>query len=119
MTYNSRLAQELGLWAQSRGDGHAFHMAAFHAYFAEGENLAQRNILLDITAQAGLDRAEAEMILDTRSFRRAVDDDWQLSREKGVQAVPTFIVNNRSLTGARSYGDLVAFIRNTPGPPVS
>ena len=32
-TYNSRLAQELGIWAESKDRGDAFHMAVFKAYF--------------------------------------------------------------------------------------
>ena len=34
-TYNSRLAQELGLWAESKDKGDVFHTAAFRAYFAD------------------------------------------------------------------------------------
>lgn len=36
MTYNSRLAQELGKWTMTQGKGDAFHHAAFKAYFADG-----------------------------------------------------------------------------------
>jgi len=42
ITCNSRLAQELGLWAESKGKGKQFHNAAFRAYFAEGHNLRSR-----------------------------------------------------------------------------
>jgi len=35
MTYSSRLAQELGKWAESEGRGKAYHDAVFRAYFAE------------------------------------------------------------------------------------
>jgi predicted DsbA family dithiol-disulfide isomerase len=112
-TYNSRLAQELGLWVEEMGKGHDFHMAAFHAYFANGKNLAEHNVLLEIVDQVGLDRSKAEEVLHTRSFSPAVDEHWKLSREKGVTAVPTFIMNNISLTGARPYKDLVDFIKKT------
>ncbi len=47
-TYNSRLAQELGLWAESKDRGDAFHMAAFKAYFVDGKNLAQKEVLVDL-----------------------------------------------------------------------
>ncbi len=116
MTYNSRLAQELGLWAEAQGRGQAFHMAAFHAYFAEGRNLAQRPVLLDLAARAGLEPAEAAVILDRRSYRQAVDADWRRSREKGVTAVPTFIINDSSLTGARPYSDLESFVYKASRP---
>ena len=110
-TYNSRLAQELGLWAEEIGKGHDFHMAAFHAYFADGRNLAEHEVLLDLAGQVNLDKNKAEEVLQTRSFSAAVDEHWKLSREKGVTAVPTFIINNASLTGARPFNDLLSFVK--------
>ena len=41
-TYNTRKAQELGLWAMDSGRGDPFHQAAFRAYFVHGRNLAKR-----------------------------------------------------------------------------
>ena len=114
-TYNSRLAQELGLWAESEGKGHAFHLAAFHAYFADGKNLAEHQVLLDLAKQVDLNVRAAEEVLQTRSFSPAVDSQWQLSRQKGVTAVPTFIINDATLTGARPFNDLLSFIRDAGG----
>jgi len=102
-TYNSRLAQELGLWAEDQGLGHAFHMAAFHAYFAEGVNLALTPELLAIVEKIGLDTNEAEKVLVDRSYRQKVDRDWDDSRLKAVTAVPTFIMGQHKLTGAQNY----------------
>jgi predicted DsbA family dithiol-disulfide isomerase len=35
-TYNSRLAQELGKWAETKGKGDEYHDAVFRAYFVDG-----------------------------------------------------------------------------------
>lgn len=102
-TYNSRLAQELGLWAEDQGRGHAFHMAAFKAYFKDGINLARIPALLEIAEQAGLDGKQAKEVLESRSYRAKVDQDWADSRFKGIQAVPTFIMGKHKLTGAQPY----------------
>ncbi len=112
-TYNSRLAQELGLWAEQKGCGHEFHMAAFLAYFAHGKNLAKTAVLLEIVETLGLDKEEADTVLHERTFRKAVDAEWELSRHKRVTAVPTFMVNNATLTGAQPYNDLLRFVRNS------
>ncbi|NIP49262.1 MAG: dithiol-disulfide isomerase, partial [Gammaproteobacteria bacterium] len=53
MTYNSRLAQELGKWAEQMEKGDAFHDAVFKAYFADGLNIADANILADIANSIG------------------------------------------------------------------
>ena len=107
MTYNSRLAQELGLWAETQGKGDAFHTAAFKAYFAKGENLALSSVLLELAETVGMPMDEAEKVLNTRSYAAAVDEDWALARQKQVTAVPTFILGINKLVGAQPYEALV------------
>ncbi len=102
-TYNSRLAQELGLWAEDQGKGEPFHMAAFRAYFADGLNLAKVPVLLALARDVGLPEKEAERILTDRVYKDKVDKDWADSRLKSVNAVPTFIMGRHKLIGAQSY----------------
>ena len=106
MTYNSRLAQEVGLWAETEGRGHQFHMAAFTAYFADGRNIAQKQVLLDLITRSGLDPEQGEIIIDTRQFSGAVDADWELSKKAGIVAVPTFRMGLSKLVGAQPYAAL-------------
>ncbi len=114
-TFNSRLAQEVGLWADTRGRGHAFHTAAFQAYFVDGRNLASKEVILDLAARSGLDRSEAAAVIEDRSFSRAVDLDWDLARQKGVTAVPTFFFGSGRLVGAHPYEALLRLVEKTGG----
>ena len=102
-TYNSRLAQELGKWAESKGRGHAYHDAVFRAYFAEGRNIGQLSELLALAGSLSLPVEEARKVLEERSFKDLVDADWQRSHRMGVQAVPTFLLNGQFLVGAVPY----------------
>jgi len=102
-TYNSRLAQELGIWAESKNRGDAFHMAAFSAYFVHGKNIARIPTLLDLAASVGLSRDEAATVLSGRKYKAAVDADWALSKKKGITAVPTLVLNQDRLVGAQPY----------------
>ena len=111
MTFNSRLAQELGKWAEQMGSGQAFHDAVFRAYFADGRNIAQINILADIAASVGLDAAEAHDVIAARTFKEAVDTDWIRSYESGATAVPTFLMNGQALVGAQTFNALADFMR--------
>ncbi len=111
MTYNSRLAQELGRWAADRGRGPAFHDAAFRAYFAEGKNIADTGVLADLAESVGLDRAEALQVLEDRSYREAVDADWARAVAAGVNAVPTFQADGRTVVGAQPYAVLETLVR--------
>ncbi len=105
-TFNSRLAQELGKWAEEQAKSEEFHNAVFKAYFAEGKNIAQFAILVDIAAGVGLNGDEALRVLNNRTFKKAVNDDWKRSHMLNVSAVPTFLIGDRSLTGAQKYEDL-------------
>ena len=110
-TYNSRLAQELGLWAESKNRGDEFHMAAFKAYFVDGKNLAKISVLMDIAGSVGLSEKEAVKVLDSRTFKAAVDSDWDLSRKKGITGVPAFLITQDILVGAQPYEMLAKFVQ--------
>ena len=110
-TYNSRQAQELGKWAEEKGKGDEFHHAVFRAYFVEGKNIAKKEVLSDLASRVGLVKEEAFEILEKRSFKADVDKDWRLSREWGITAVPTFVINGERLVGAQPYGVLEEFVR--------
>ena len=106
-TYNSRLAQELGLWAESKNKGDVFHTAAFKAYFVDGKNIAKIPVLVDLADSVGLSSQKAAEVLETRAFKGEVDADWILSREKAITAVPTFVMNQDKYVGAQPYEMLV------------
>jgi len=109
-TCNSRHAQELGKWAESLGRGDEFRRAVYHAYFAQGINIALVEELLKIAATAGLPPAEAAAVLAARSFAPAVDADWQRAGELRITAVPTHLCGGRRLSGFSSYADFVRLI---------
>jgi predicted DsbA family dithiol-disulfide isomerase len=103
MTYNSRLSQELGKWADTQPGGEAFHDAMFRAYFVEARDISRPEVLLEIAERVGLPRATAAEVLEKRTFRAAVDADWKLSREYGITGVPTFVAGHRGVVGAQPY----------------
>jgi len=109
--YNTRLAQELGLWAESKNEGDKFHMAAFKAYFVDGKNLAKIPVLEELASSIGLPSDEASEILSARAFKDAVDADWEISREKSITAVPTFVMNEDRLVGAQPYESFEAMLK--------
>jgi predicted DsbA family dithiol-disulfide isomerase len=111
MTYNSRRAQEMGKFAEAKGRGEAFHDLAFRAYFAGGQNIAEKAVLKDIAAGAGLDPDQAWAAVESGEFAFAVDADWQYSRRCGVSAVPSFLLQGRMLVGAQPYPRLAGLVQ--------
>jgi len=113
MTYNSRLAQELGKWADTQPGGEAIHGALFRAYFVEARDISQPAVLLDIARQVGLSVDAAREVLEKRTFKDAVDADWTLSRQYGVTGVPTFVAGRYGVVGAQPYEALVQLVQKT------
>jgi len=106
ITYNSRRATELGKWAEALGKGDTYHNDVFRAYFADSLNIADVEILKDICRKIGLDPTETEKILAKRTYKKAVDDDWEYALRIGISSVPTFLANGRMVVGAQPYGIL-------------
>jgi predicted DsbA family dithiol-disulfide isomerase len=111
MTYNSRLAQELGKWADTQPGGEAIHDALFRAYFVEARDISRPEVLLDIAGSIGLPVDEARTVLEKRTFKAAVDEDWALSRQYGITGVPTFVAGRYGVVGAQPYEALEDLVR--------
>ena len=111
MTYNSRLAQELGKWADTQPGGEALHDALFRAYFVEARDISRPEVLLEIAKQVGLSPDGAREVLEKRTFKAAVDQDWALSRHYGITGVPTFVADGRGVVGAQPYEVLERLVR--------
>ena len=102
-TYNSRLARELGKWADTQPGGEAIHDALYRAYFVDGVNVGDVEALLKVAAAVGLDVDAAREVLESRSFKASVDEDWNKSRQYGVTGVPTFVAGRQGVVGAQPY----------------
>ena len=105
-TYNSRLAQELGKWADTQPGGEALHDALYRAYFVDARNIGDPEILVELAQSVGLPADEARAVLAERRFKDAVDADWAKSHRYGVTGVPTFVAGRYGVVGAQPYETL-------------
>jgi len=115
MTYNSRLAQELGAWADGQPGGEAIHDALFRAYFVDARNIGDPEVLVEIAASVGLPPAQAREVLDKRTHKAAIDADWEKSHRYGVTGVPTFVIGSNGVVGAQPYEALEALVKQAGG----
>jgi predicted DsbA family dithiol-disulfide isomerase len=107
---NTRRAQELEKWAVAMGKGDDFRRQAFHAYFAEGKDIAQLPVLEEITAAVGLHPDDVWEVLTVGLFAATVDEDWARAREMGVTVVPFYLYGEESLVGFRPYEDFIKLV---------
>ncbi len=109
-TYNSRLAQELAKWADSQGSSEKTHDALYKAYFVEGRNIGDPQVLIEIAQAAGLPAGGAHDVLTKRTFKDAVDADWHKAGRLGITGVPSFVANGQKLVGAQPYDVLTRWL---------
>jgi predicted DsbA family dithiol-disulfide isomerase len=110
-TYNSRLAQELAKWADSQPGYDSIHGALYRAYFVEGQNIGDLEVLVDIAKSVGLPADAAREVLTERTYKEAVSEDWEMSRKAGITGVPSFIAGRYKVVGAQPYDVLADLIR--------
>jgi predicted DsbA family dithiol-disulfide isomerase len=91
------------IWlADQHGVQDAVVEALFRAYFTAGRDIANRQTLIDVVAEAGLDRHKPEGVLNGEEGMEAIKVANEQSRRLGVDGVPFFIVNGRlTLSGAQ------------------
>ncbi len=65
---NSRLALAASEFAKDKGNFHAFHDAVFRAYFNQGKDIGNLEIILDIAQGNGINREELKKVLDKNLY---------------------------------------------------
>lgn len=103
---NTRLAQELAKWAETKGKLREYQDAAYEAYFSLGLNIAEQSVLLEIAETCELPKNEAMEIIKTKAFGEAVDIDWHRSERLGIVVAPTYIMSGTKLIGSQPYEKL-------------
>jgi len=81
------------------------------AYFSEGEPVGDRDTLVRLAAEAGLDAADVEKVLDTEEHADAVRADEAEARALGITGVPFFVVDRKyGVSGAQPADQLLAVL---------
>ena len=91
--YNTFDAHRLLEWAMEEGKQRALKHALFEAYFTDGKNMGDHESLAAIAESVGLDGARAREILAGDDYAGHVRQSQSHQRGRGVQSVPTIIVN--------------------------
>jgi predicted DsbA family dithiol-disulfide isomerase len=91
----SHLAKKHGL--QDRAEERLFA-----AYFVEGKNTADRQTLIRLGVEIGLDAVEVEKVLTGNDYAADVENDIAQARQFGISGVPFFVFNRKSaVSGAQ------------------
>lgn len=101
-TPNTLDAHRLIHWAGIEGRQTPVVAALFGAYFKDGRDIGEAQVLCDIAARCGMDAAMVRQLLDGDGDVQDIKVRDAHSREMGVTGVPTFIVAGQAVvSGAR------------------
>jgi predicted DsbA family dithiol-disulfide isomerase len=115
-TPNTLDAHRLIRLAETGGVQAAVVEALFRAYFTEGRDISNRRTLIDVVADAGLDRGEAEAVLEGDDGLEAIRKAEEVAWRHRVDSVPFFIVNGQiALAGAQHPDAFLGAFRQAGG----
>ncbi|MCX2725479.1 DsbA family oxidoreductase [Roseibium salinum] len=113
---NTFKAHQLIHWAGPEGKEHPLELALFEAYFRDGKDLNEPEVLADIAAGVGLDRDEALKVLEDGRFADVVRQEEAFWTGNGIQGVPAVIFERRHLiSGAQGADNYSSIIRQLVG----
>lgn len=99
---NSFNAHRLIQLAKTRGKGDEAEEKLFLAYFVEGKDFGNQEVLVEIGKSIGLTDFEVNDALTNEDYAYSVNQDIQEAQSLGIRGVPFFIFNRKhAISGAQ------------------
>jgi len=95
--YNTFDAHRLLHWAQLEGKQAALKRVLFDTYFTDQQDPSDHGVLVAAAEKAGLSAARAREVLASDQYAREVREAERLWRSRGINAVPSVVINDRFL----------------------
>jgi len=92
-----------------------YHDAVFKAYFSEGKDIGQPEILSELLVKLGIDPIALPTALNDIVCQTRMQENAQTAVAKGVTGTPTFLIGNERVVGAQPYQRLLAASRRALG----
>ena len=109
---NSRLAIEVAEYARDKGLHSAFSEKVFQAYFTNGRNIGELDVILDVASAAGLDREEVHRAINDDAYAPRRIQIAEEAKRFRIDSVPTFIINDHhQLVGAQPHEEFRKLFR--------
>jgi len=99
---NSLLALEATEYAKDEGKATEFSRAVYAAYFQDGQNIGDLEVVLGLAQHVGLDATMVQEHLNAGTYRQRLATAQQEARSLGISGVPTFVVGPAQIVGAQS-----------------
>lgn len=101
----SRRALEAAEFARDAGRHEAMHTALFRAFFEDGRDLDDLDVLLEAAVSVDLEPARLQAALEAGQYTAKVQADRALAEQLGIRSVPSMLIG--PATGDPATGDRV------------
>lgn len=109
---NSFDAHRLVRWGQGQNLGLETKEALFEAYFSNGQDIGDPEVLITLAAMVGLDSNIVSDLLASDADVDSTRQEQELFRQMGISGVPTFIAHRQiAVQGAESAEKLARFLK--------
>lgn len=99
---NAMDAHRLIQLAKTVGKGDEIEESLFRAYFMEGKNIADMDVLVELGEEVGIAGDRVRECLEKGEFTDSIRRDIQESQQIGVRGVPFFVFDNQyAISGAQ------------------
>ena len=100
---NTVLAHQLLQYAKTQGKQVEMKERIMSAHFVEALHVGRADVLAQLAAEVGLDRAEVMRVLESGEFLPAFNADIEQARAYGITGVPFFVIDGKyGVSGAQN-----------------
>ncbi|MEN9752729.1 MAG: hypothetical protein RL670_420 [Actinomycetota bacterium] len=100
---NTVLAHQLLQYAKAQGKQAEMKERIMSAHFVEALHVGRIDVLAQLAAEVGLDRAEVTRVLQTAEFLPQFEADLEQARAYGISGVPFFVIDSKyAVSGAQN-----------------
>lgn len=107
-TPNTLNSHRLIRWSESAGCQPEIVEALFKAYFIEGRDIGNADVLVDIAKSCGMDADLVADLLTKDTDMDLVRHEDNQARELGISGVPTFLINDGFMVGGAQEPETLA-----------
>jgi predicted DsbA family dithiol-disulfide isomerase len=99
----SQKALLLSLAAREQGSGifYPLHEAIFEAYFRDGRDIGDEELLRNLALGAGMEEDDIEDAWRDQEYQERLNYNLNLARQLGIHSTPTFVIGDSVLVGTQ------------------
>ncbi|MFY0596261.1 MAG: DsbA family oxidoreductase [Cognatishimia sp.] len=114
--FNTFNAHQLIHWAGEQGKAHDLKLALLTAYFSDGKDVSDTEVLLGEVARIGLDADQAREAIESGEFTDMVRSKQEFWHSRGINSVPSMIFDSKHLVpGAQGTETYISILQQLAG----